>query len=483
MTAATDPEELARLVDPSGSADGRREEGADRTRPSPAPAADGDGPEPRSATATRTGDAATPSADDYGSGEREPLPDSVARLVCLSVDAGSADDVGTLMPEDAAAVRDRVAATDRVTEAAALLTCHRIEIYAATRTNDDRDAAVAAARDAAGLPADAGTVHGAADAVEHLARVAAGLESPVVGEPEIMGQVSDAVADAADDGHLGGALGRAADAAVRAGRTVRERTAIDEGQLSYGSVVCTLVDRTLEQPPDGVLLIGAGAMADTAATAARRHWDATVDVANRSSTDLATADGEEYGLDELRDAVAGADAVVAATGAPTTVVDTDDIAAAAGADPLPVVDLARPADVPEAAADVDGVVLHDLDDVTTHIADRTHDRRCALEAAEALVADGVARFVDGERENRAEDVLRAMHRDAAATRDDAVARALDRLDDSDADPERVIEDLASSLTGRLLAAPTDRLRAAARDDDADTIAAARQLFDLRGDGS
>lgn len=407
------------------------------------------------------------------------VPESVARLVCLSVDPGMDADVGTLMPDDAAAVRADVAAGDRVTGAAALLTCHRIEIYAATRTRADRDAAVDAARDAAGLPADVGDVHEGAHVVEHLARVAAGLESPVVGEHEIMGQVRDAVASAEEDGHLGGALGRAADAAVRAGRSCRERTAIDEGHLSYGSVVCSLVEQTLDRPPERVLLVGGGGMAETAATAARRCWDATIDVANRSATGLATEAGTDYQLDELPDAVADVDAVVAATGAPAAIVDTDDLDAATGK--VPVVDLARPADVSASADELDGIELYDLDDVTARIGDRSRDRRCAIDAAEALIADAVDRFVEGERENRAEDVLRAMHRDAAATRDDAVERALRRLDGPDADPEQVIQDLASSLTGRLLAAPTDRLREAARDRDDDTIAAARRLFDLRGD--
>ena len=408
------------------------------------------------------------------------MPQSLQRLVRVGVthETHDTERVGALSPADPVAVAERVRSHDRVTDAVVLATCNRVEAYVATRTADaaDRRAARAAADDALGLPADA-TVDTGLAVAEHLARVAAGLESAVLGENEILGQLRGALADARDAGLTGGVLGRVGDAAVRAGRRARTETSIDEGPATYGSAVCRRLADELATPPDTVLLVGAGEMAESVAAAARDRWDARVDVANRSPAgELASPDGEWWPLEELADAAARAGAIVTATAADAPVFDVEH--ARACSEGTPVVDLAAPPDVSPAARRVDAVSVTGLDELAAVVGAAADRRERAARAAERVVAAAVDRLVVAERESRAEDTLRALHRHAADVRQTELDRAKQRLRNGEATPETVLEEFASALTGQLLAAPTAELRAAARERDDDAIRAAERLFDL-----
>lgn len=415
--------------------------------------------------------AKSPTGDDRA-GERPPK--SVRRLAYCGKSHRTHETarLGDAAPADPVALARAVTRHDRVTEAVVLATCNRVEVYVSARRPADREDALGAAHDALGGPSTTETATGRG-VVEHLFRVACGLESPVLGEDHVLGQVRRAFERAGSAGVAGGVLSRLADAAVQAGRTAREETAINEGHASYGSATCeALAERSV---PDRVVVVGAGEMAESVATAATGRWDATVDVVNRSpAPDLASEDGRYWPLPELDRAVAGADAVVAATGAPEPVLTP---AACRGLDPdAVVVDLANPRDVAPAVADDHRVV--ELDEIQTRIEATAERRRAAVAAVESRLAAAVDRFVERERETRAEDTLRALHRRAAEVRESELERARHRLDDGDADPETVLEEFASALTGSLLGTPTDRLRTAAREGDEAVIEATHQLFDL-----
>lgn len=409
-------------------------------------------------------------------------PRSLRRLTCLSVTyrTHSTELVGQLGPSDPVDTARTVYGNDRVTEAMVLSTCNRLEVYVSTRTPDAEDckAALSTIRETLDLPSDARTYRGQA-AVEHLARVTAGLESAVLGEDEIAGQVSDALAGAKEEGLAAGVLGRAGNTALRAGRTCRTETAINEGPADYGSAVCRTLADELDETPNRLLVLGAGTMARTVVEAATCRWDVRVDVANRSpAQELPTDDGAWWTLDELSTAVQGADAVVTATGADQPIFEQTH--AEQCLEGTPVVDLAAPADVAESVTTDSDVSVISLDRLASTVASAAGTRQAAVDEAEALITEAVDRFVERERENRAEDVIRALHREAARVRKAELDKAKQRLADGDAEPEEVLDDMASALTGRLLGPATDELRTAARERDETALRAARRLFDLEG---
>jgi glutamyl-tRNA reductase len=410
----------------------------------------------------------------------QPVPQSLRRLSCLSVTnrTHSIDLVGELAPEEPLALAHDIQNTDRVTEAMVLSTCNRIEVYVSTRTPDadDREAALEVATDALALPSDA-QVYSGRDVATHLARVTGGIESAVLGEDEIAGQVSDALAAAKGAGLAAGVLNRVGNAALRAGRKCRSETDIDEGPAGYGSAVCRVIVEELNAHPDRVLIVGAGEMAATVARTIQRRWDVCVDVANRSPAhDLTTEDGTWWRLDELAAAVSEADTVVTATDADRQILK--ETHARQCERTIPVVDLATPPDVSADARAHPAVAATDLSDLAAAVRSATGHRRAAVEEAESVIMDAVDRLVECERENRAEDVIREIHREAANIREAELDRAKRRLVNSEADPEAVLEDFGSALTGRLLGPPTDELRTAARERDETALRTARRLFDL-----
>lgn len=405
----------------------------------------------------------------------QPLAKSIRRLVScrLTHETHTTEQLGAIAPDDPTALARRVKRHDRITEAVVLSTCNRVEVYASARTPSDRDAALRAARDALGDPNEVRTAE-ELDVVEHLARVACGLDSKVLGEDHVLGQVRRAFDRAADEGLAGGVLTRVADHAVSVGASVREETAINEGHVSYGSATCEAI-ATAEPDPDRLVIVGAGEMATSVAKAAGHHWNARIDVVNRSPTDeVASEDGRYWPLPDLSTALSGADAVVTATGSPEPVLTTETVAAL-DLD-VPIVDLANPQDV---AADVrEKRLVTSLDAIQGRVDATVDRRRLAVPTVESRLSDAIERFCTHERESDAEDTLRALHGQAASIREAELERALNRLEAGDADPEAVLSDFASSLTGSLLGTPTDRLRAAARDGDDAVIDAAHRLFDL-----
>lgn len=406
---------------------------------------------------------------------RTGLPSSVRRLACAGVSSrdGDRDEIATARPGDSTALATAIRNHDRITEAVVLSTCNRVEVYVSARGPSDRELALGVARDA--IDADCTTTLAGREVVDHLCRVACGLESEVLGEDHVLGQVNRTFDEAAEEGLAGGVLSRVADVAVAVSREVRAKTAINDGHVGYGSAACAAIaERTPD--PDRLVLIGGGEIAEAVVRAAEHRWDPRIDVVNRSTvTDLPSEDGQYWPLSALSNALSSADAVVTATGSNQPVL-TAEAATVLDAE-TPVVDLAAPPDVAETVAAE--LPVTSLEAIESR-ADATRDRRqMAVPSVEARVSEAVERFIERERESRAEDAIRALHRQAASIRGSELDRARQRVEAGETDIETVLEDFASALTSRLLADPTDALREAARDGNEQTVAAARQLFAIQ----
>ncbi len=392
----------------------------------------------------------------------------------------------------AAGVLNDLRSHEQVSEAAAISTCNRTELYVVvTDPVEAENVALGALSRQAGIRPteliESLYSYRGIDAARHLYRVAAGLDSMIVGEAEIQGQVKRAYELALVEGATGAILNRLFRGALAAGKRARDETRIGEGSISVPSAAVELATRTLgDLSGRHVLLIGAGETAELTAQALTQRGVETVFVANRRF-DRAIGLAERFGgaavrLEDLPAQLGAADIVVSGTNSPHHIVEREElelVAAAREYRPLLLIDLAVPRDIDPSCREVTGVVVRDVDDVQ-QIADRNATgREVESRGAEVIVAAELARF---ERWLGSLEVLPTV----ASLRlraDDIVGRVIaeniGRFEDlSHADRIRV-EAMARSIASRLLHEPTLRLKRAAEESDAyQQVAALRELFGL-----
>jgi glutamyl-tRNA reductase len=382
--------------------------------------------------------------------------------------------------DEETAVRDLVT-RDGVDEAFALQTCNRAEAYVVTEAAADGRAALADfapdVRDGAVREMD----HEAS--LRHLMRVAAGLESLVLGEDQIIGQFRRAFETARGAGGIGPVLDPALTKALHVGERARTETGINEGVVSLGSAAVELAGRERELDGATALVVGAGEMGRVAAKAFDDTAIATLVVANRTVPHAAhLADEVEttaraVPLDLVGNAAARADVLVTATGSPDPVLGSS---ALADAGRTLVIDLAQPRDVDPAVGDIDGIDAYDIDSLEA-ITDRTRaQRRDAAEAVEAMIDEELDRLLDSFKRRQADAAIGAMYESAEMVKERELRTAISRLESQGelTDEQReTVAALADALVGQLLAAPTKSLRDAAAEDDWTTIQTALSLFD------
>ena len=375
-------------------------------------------------------------------------------------------------------------ALPQVREVALLSTCNRTELYALSE-----DDGQALADWLATHPADAGDLHAYlykhadADAVRHLFRVATGLDSLVLGEPQILGQVKEAWAAARSAGTLGTQLDRLFQHAFATAKRARTDTRIGANPVSVASTAVRLAQESFARLDEStVLLIGAG---ETIELAARHLSDGKVKrllVANRTlahAQDLASRHGGvALPLTELDRHLAEADIVLSATASREPILHRPQVAAALAQRkhrPMLLLDLAVPRDIAADVAGLKDVFLYTVDDLERAIEDNRRSRREAAEEAEAIVELQTVRFVETSLAATRHAPLKRLRAHGERARDEALAKARQQLA-SGRDPQEVLDLLANTLTNRLLHAPTAALREAALTGDAELARATNKLF-------
>jgi glutamyl-tRNA reductase len=364
-------------------------------------------------------------------------------------------------------------------EAFVLQTCNRVEGYVVADTVDAGEEILSTlARDAS---TDVTTWMGHTESLRHLMRVAAGLESLIVGEDQILGQVRNAYEDARSVGGIGSMLDDGVTKAIRVGERARTETAINEGVVSLASAAVHLAATEHENLETATgLVVGAGEMGTLAATHLAERVAALV-VANRTVPHAEHVAGQApgtaraIGLDELAEAFTTADVVVTATDSSGTLVDRETLAAAGR---TLVVDLGQPRDVPYDASgpEMREVTVHDLDDIEVVTEQTRQQRRAAAARVEDIIEEELDRLLAQYKRKRADRVISAMYESAERVKAAEMSKAFRTLDLDD-DAETVVENMADAIVSQLLAAPTNSLRDAAEADDWSTINTALQLFD------
>jgi glutamyl-tRNA reductase len=381
-----------------------------------------------------------------------------------------------------------------VSEVMMLSTCNRIEVYAVVDAFHGGLADVSSVLSRhSGMPLTDLTehvyVHYAGSAVQHLFAVAAGLDSMVVGEAQILGQLRTAYATADDTGTVGRTLHELAQQALRVGKRVHASTGIDTAGASVVSEA--LADAAVALGGDlagrRAVLVGAGAMGALAAAHLRRAGAAEVVVLNRSAeraqrlAELTTGHGTPARagtLDALAVELAGADLLVACTGAIGTVVHRDVVAGALRAGRLlAVCDLGLPRDVDAGVAALPGVTVVDLIALQRRLS--TGERGAAVSAAQELVSAEAQAYLAAQRSAEVTPTVTALRRRASEVIDAELLRLDARLPDID---DRVREEFTRSVrrvVDKLLHTPTVQVKRLASGPDGTSYAEAlRELFEL-----
>lgn len=386
-------------------------------------------------------------------------------------------------------------ATAGLTEFVLLSTCNRTELYAAAAdvthhfTKVPPALADALARAHGFSSAEFAShfyFHSGTAAVRHLCRVACGLDSMVLGESEVLGQVADAHELARREGTAGRVLGAVFHAALRAGRRARTETGICRCPMSVSSESVRALRETGWEPEGSrVLIVGTGKMSRLGGEVLRAHGVRDLRIIGRTA---ARAESVARALDAtplawhaFEDALRDVDVVFCSTSAPHAVVTHERVAAArSGSDaPLRFIDIAVPRDVDPAVRDLPGVTVFDLDDLQRRLARNLDGRRAEVPAVEALIDEELRHFEDWRHGAELRPVLAAMHQHSEEIRQREVARALRRLKDCPPELEEQFHAFSRSLVNKLLHAPTRRLREETDPDRCDAyVRATRDLFGL-----
>nr|WVJ83686.1 glutamyl-tRNA reductase [Xanthomonas campestris pv. campestris] len=375
---------------------------------------------------------------------------------------------------------DSLRTLPQVREAALLSTCNRTELYAMA---DDPQTLVAwLDMHAPGL---SGYLyqHRDAEAVRHLFRVATGLDSMVLGEPQILGQVKDAWAVARAHGALGSGLDRLFQQTFSVAKRARTDTRVGANPVSVASTAVRLAQESFARLNEStVLLVGAGETIELAAKHLSEGRVRRLLIANRTLAHAQTLATQHGGvalpLTELDRHLAEADVVFSATAAREPVVTRVQVEQALRTrkrKPMLLFDLAVPRDIEASVAELSGAYLYTVDDLERAVEDNRRSRREAADQAEAIIDLQVARYVETLQANERQAPLKRLRAFGDSTRDELLAKARQQL--SNGKPaDEVLEQLAHALTNRLLHPPTAALRDAALNNDLDLTSAADRLF-------
>jgi glutamyl-tRNA reductase len=396
----------------------------------------------------------------------------------------------SLDDDDVAKSVEALVQRDNVREAVVISTCNRTEVYAVT---ERFHGAYADIRDFFCDWAHIGPddlhehlySHHDDEAVRHLFEVSSGLDSAVIGESEILGQLRTSWETAQAVGGARSTLNLLFRHAIEVGKRVRTDTAIGRGTASVSHAAVEMAhDRLGDLDGRRIAVVGAGAMGEGIAVALLANGVGDVTVVNRTADrGQALADrinGVAFGFDRLADTIASADVVLTSTGAGAHIITADNAGLRDRAHrPVLIVDIAVPRDVAPEVADLDGVSVLDLDDLTAWAEHGRQQRLAEVAAVTEIIGSEVERFAMEATALQAAPLIAALRGQAERLRSAELDRHNGRLDQLDPDTRELVEQISRGLVAKLLHEPSVRLRQQAGTPQGERNAAAvADLFDL-----
>ncbi len=375
-----------------------------------------------------------------------------------------------------------------VSEMVIVSTCNRTEIYAASSQRDagELEAFLSETRAVSRQEIRAHIYHYLDEkAVRHLQRVAAGLDSLVLGEPQILGQVTRAFELARGGGASGPLLNRLFQRAIHAGKRARTETRISHNPASVSSLAASLAEKSVSNLKESqVVVLGAGEMAELAVEALRKRGTNRILVVNRTldrARELADrwqAQAETF--ENMLAAIASADILISSTGAPHTVIHpviVEQALVSRPARPLVMIDIAVPRDIDPEVGNLPGVKLYDMDNLGSTLEQSLSERAAEVPLVEAILEDETAKFMQYYNSLDMLPLIADIRQQAESIRRNELEKTLRRMPDLSESDRKRIEALTQALVKKLLDAPTNRLRAEAACPHAPEYASvARTLF-------
>ncbi|HUN77983.1 MAG TPA: glutamyl-tRNA reductase [Solirubrobacteraceae bacterium] len=394
----------------------------------------------------------------------------------------------------AVALAQRLIATPEIREAVVLCTCNRTELYLVVGdpVRAEADALGMLARDADIRPTElAEAIYSPrnCDAARQLYRVTAGLESMILGEAEIQGQVKRAFEAALQAGVTGGFSNRLFAAALTTGKRVRSETGIGSSRVSVPSVAVGLARDVLGDLRERhVVILGAGDTSELTARALAEGGAGTMFVANRhADRALSLAQrfgGSVVGLHDLPEQLVAADIVVSSTSSPHPIVGHEELELVLGqraGRPLLLIDIAVPRDIDPRCGDLPGVTLYDIDDLQDVVARNLSTRAEELPQAQEIVEEEIRRFARWLGQLEVLPTVSALREHGAQVVEQVLAENDGRWESVSPRDLVRIEALARTIANRLLHEPTIRLRSLSDARRHTTLQVVRELFALRDD--
>jgi glutamyl-tRNA reductase len=376
-----------------------------------------------------------------------------------------------------------------ISEAAILSTCNRTEFYYHANSADQSSLVEWIADTKQIAPAEFTPYlysHIDNQTIRHMFRVACGLDSMILGEPQILGQMKTAYQAAYEAGTLGKTLSKLFQHTFSAAKKVRTDTAIGSSPVSVAFAAVQLAQQIFDKLSNQTaLLIGAGETIELTARHLHQHGIGRIIIANRTY-DKAHAlasqfNGYAIALSEIPDHLAEADIVVSSTASQLPILGKGRVESAIKKrkhKPMFMVDLAVPRDIEPEVEQLRDVYLYTVDDLQHTVNQNMDSRRRAAEQAEEIIDTKVEHFLAWLRSQGAQETIRDYRLQAELTRDDALQKALSQLN-SGAPADEVLRHFAHTLTNKLIHTPCAQLREAGANERHDLIAASREIFKLR----
>ena len=376
----------------------------------------------------------------------------------------------------------------KIKEAAILSTCNRTEVYCATTQSHENAVKnwLASDRQIKQYELDqASYTLWEKDAASHIMRVASGLDSQIVGEPQIMGQVKTAYELARAAGTLGTELNVLSDLSLRVAKRVRTETEIGNHPVSVAYAAVTMAQQIFTDiKKTRVLLIGAGKTIDLVSAHMQSAGVTSIDIANRTISNAARiavrTGGSALKLSQINEKLHRYDVVISSTGSTLPILGKGAVEKACRQrrhKPIFMVDIAVPRDIEPEVQTLSDVYLYSIDDLTEIIDENISNRTKAAEKAEQLIHEGTLSYEQELRVRSSQDLISRLREGAGNQRDTEVAKALLRIK-SGSDPEQVIERLGRDLTNKLIHPPTIAMRTASADNKRALLEYLTSVYDL-----
>lgn len=394
-------------------------------------------------------------------------------------------------PEQMGHALNDLKSSESLKEVAILSTCNRTEIYAIEPQQDPGGISDWLARYhnlSVDSLADSIYVHSGTDSIKHLLRVAAGLDSMVLGEPQILGQVKDCFSLAKTAHTVGPVLDRLAQNTFRISKRVRSSTAIGQNPVSVASIAVDLAAQLFSDISEcNVLLIGAGETIELVGkhlhNAGARHPVIANRTIERARTLAESLEGEAISLADIPAHLVNTDILIASTGSQLPILGKGTVERALKErrhKPIFMVDLAVPRDIEPEIGQLRDVYLYTVDDLEQIIAENISNREEAAREAEAIIDEAVGQILADDKSRDAVDVLVKFRKKHVQIMETELGKAVQRLKKGE-DPETVLSGFATQLTNKIIHTPSVQLKQASTDGRDDVIDAISELFLLDDD--